>query len=259
MTRSIAAAFFILLSLLVPAGALSQVKKPMPPEQKPPFGESLQALVVTTSGWDAVTGTARMLERKDARSEWKQVGDRFPVVVGRNGLGADSTALWEKNSGYITKHEGDGRAPAGLMPLTDAFGRAAKAEAVELPYTRLAENTECVDDVKSHHYNKIVNRMQVGIFDWKSSEKMLAVGDEYDLGVFVGYNSYPVVPGNGSCIFLHVWKDPSTGTSGCTAMEHRSIERVLGWLDPAKDPYLIQMPSDVYEHYRKPWNLPKIK
>src|SRR5690349_20372804 len=82
---------------------------------------------------------------------------------------------------------------------------------------------------------------QVGNFDWKSSEKMLAVGDQYDLGVFVAYNSYPAVPGFGSCIFLHVWKDANTGTSGCTAMSHENLEKVLKWLDPEKNPHLIQM------------------
>jgi D-alanyl-D-alanine dipeptidase len=101
--------------------------------------------------------------------------------------------------------------------------------------------------------------MQVGNFDWKSSEKMLAVGDQYDLGVFVAYNTYPVVRGNGSCIFLHVWKDAATGTSGCTAMAHRDLERIVGWLEPAKNPYLVQMPEEIYSENQKKWNLPKIK
>ncbi len=101
--------------------------------------------------------------------------------------------------------------------------------------------------------------MQVGNFDWKSSEKMLAVGDEYDLGVFVAYNTYPVKRGNGSCIFLHVWKAPGSGTSGCTAMERRSIERIVGWLQPPKTPYLVQLPEDAYARYSKTWNLPDLK
>jgi D-alanyl-D-alanine dipeptidase len=242
--------------LFAAAFATAQIKKPTAPAVKVPFSKSLQAVVVTTGGWNAVSGTARLFERKDAASKWTPVGESFPVVVGRNGLGWDDDTTLGKPAAF-QKREGDGRAPAGLMPLTAAFGRPEKAEAVELPYTRLAEFTECVDDTASHHYNKIVNRMQVGVFDWKSSEKMLAVGDQYDLGVFVGYNTYPVKPGNGSCIFLHVWKDASTGTSGCTAMEHRNIERIVGWLQPDKDPYLVQMPADIYAKNRKLWNLPK--
>ncbi len=100
---------------------------------------------------------------------------------------------------------------------------------------------------------------KVGNFDWKSSEKMLAIGEPYALGVFVAYNSYPVEKGSGSCIFLHIWKDPATGTAGCTAMERRNLERITAWASPAKNPYLVQMPADIYEKRRKLWKLPKLK
>jgi D-alanyl-D-alanine dipeptidase len=156
------------------------------------------------------------------------------------------------------KAEGDGNAPAGMYPLISAFGTSSKPNAVELPYTRLDQYTECVDDAKSSFYNKIVNRMHVGNFDWKSSEKMLAVGEQYSLGVFVAYNTYPVERLRGSCIFLHVWKDANTGTAGCTAMERRHLERLVAWLSPAKFPYLVQMPSEVYDKRRKTWKLPKL-
>jgi L,D-peptidoglycan transpeptidase YkuD (ErfK/YbiS/YcfS/YnhG family) len=252
-------ATFLLGMLLLPAGqAFSQVKTVTPLAAKVPYSQSLQAMIVTTGDWTSVKGTARLFERKDRNAKWEQVGEEFPVVVGRSGLG------WAEENGATdastpVKHEGDGKAPAGLFPLTAVFGRPPRSEAVELPYTRLAEFTECVDDVNSSHYNTIVDRMAVGNYDWKSSEKMLAVGDQYDLGTFVAYNTYPVKRGNGSCIFLHVWKDADSGTSGCTAMEHRNIERIVGWLQTAKNPYLVQLPSDAYERYRKPWNLPKLK
>ena len=101
--------------------------------------------------------------------------------------------------------------------------------------------------------------MKVGNFDWKSSEKMLEVGDQYDLGVFVAYNSYPALRGNGSCIFLHIWKDADTGTAGCTAMAREDLEKVVKWLDPKKNPHLIQMPEQTYQTYRQSWNLPTLK
>jgi hypothetical protein len=41
-------------------------------------------------------------------------------------------------------------------------------------------------------------------------------------------------------------------------MERRDLERIVGWLQPAKNPYLVQMPADIYEKRRKSWNLPKI-
>ena len=116
-----------------------------------------------------------------------------------------------------------------------------------------------MDDTKSNFYNRIVNRMHVGNYDWKSSEKMLAIGPPYELGVVVAYNSYPVERGRGSCIFLHIWRNQTTGTAGCTAMERRNLERVISWLTPEKNPYLVQMPADVYDKRRKEWNLPKLK
>lgn len=243
----------VVYSLVVGA----QIKKPEPPAVKIPFEKSLQAFVVTTNGWDATTGTGAIFERKNTGSGWKQVGDAFSVVVGRSGL-----AWAELLNGDIDmtkiKQEGDGNAPAGLFPLTASFGKGSKPNAVELPYTKLDANTECVDDVRSTFYNRIVNRMHVGNFDWKSSEKMFAI-EQYELGIFVAYNSYPVEKGRGSCIFLHVWNNAETATEGCTAMERRDLERIVAWASPPKNPYLVQMPKEIYSKRQKPWKLPKLK
>ena len=244
--------------LLISLSVTAQVKKPDSPAVKQPFSKSLQAVVVTTHDWDSVTGNATLFERKTLNSDWKATGDSFPVVVGVNGLAWADLLNGDIDMAKI-KQEGDGNAPAGLFPLISSFGTSTKPTAVELPYTKLDQYTECVDDVKSSFYNQIVNRMQVGNFDWKSSEKMLAIGQQYELGVFVAYNTYPVEKGRGSCIFLHIWKDAASGTAGCTAMERRNLERIVPWLSPKKNPYLVQMPEKIYESRRKTWKLPKLK
>ncbi len=249
--------FSTLILIAIPFAILAQIKKPLPPAVKIPFTESRQAVVVTTKDWNATQGIAHLYERSSKSAEWKSKGETFPVVVGRSGIAWGQDSAPEKATEY--KKEGDGQAPAGLFPLTFAFGSAVKPEQITFPYTRLTEYTECVDDVNSHHYNKIVRSDQVGIFDWKSSEKMLAVGEQYALGVFVAYNSYPVVKGNGSCIFLHVWKDAASPTSGCTAMGRVDLERIVSWLEPNHHPYLVQLPEDQYKSYRKSWKLPKLK
>ncbi len=249
------------LSLLAFALAVSvlsvsaQIKKPLPPVTKVSFAESLQAVVVTTKDWTTTSGNAQIHERSSRSSKWKSVGESFPVVVGRSGLAWAPDSAPEKAREF--KKEGDGKSPAGMFPLTFVFGSAVKPEQLAFPYTRVESQTECVDDIRSNHYNKIVGRLQVGSFDWKSSEKMLEVGPEYDLGVFVAYNTYPVVKGNGSCIFLHVWKDASTPTSGCTAMDRLNLERIVSRLDAVKNPYLIQLTQDEHKALRKSWNLPK--
>ncbi len=246
----------MILAMICASAVAGQIKRPGAPAAKAPFSASLQAVVVTTKNWNATSGKGQLFERKNSKSDWKRVGEPFEVVVGRGGLAWGEVLTSELDMAKL-KQEGDGNAPAGLFPLTSAFGTATKPEAVEMPYTKLDRNTECVDDSRSSFYNRIVNRMQVGNFDWKSSEKMLDVGSEYDLGVFVAYNTYPVEPGRGSCIFLHVWKSAQEPTSGCTAMERRDLERLVGWLSVAKVPYLVQMTEDVYDKRQKSWKLPK--
>jgi D-alanyl-D-alanine dipeptidase len=239
--------------LIMAAFSFSQVKRPEPVAVQIPFDKSLQAIIVTTDDWNSIHGTARLVERKTTHSKWKEIGDEFPVVVGRSGIGRDPL-FNSASTNAPTKHEGDGKAPAGLFPLTFAFGNIDVGS--RLPFTKLDEFTECVDDTRSAFYNKIVNRMQVGNFDWNSSEKMLAVGSQYDLGVFVAYNFYPAVRGNGSCIFLHIWKDANTGTSGCTAMTRENLQKVVRFLDPSKNPYLVQLTKDDYSKAAKSYHLP---
>ena len=252
--------FLLAVVSVTAAFSFGQVKKAEPEPTIRSFNESLQMVYVTTPEWNSVRGTAQLFERKNNRSKWKQIGDKFSVVVGKSGLGLDDPKWNSKLSSkppYPVKREGDGRAPAGLFPLTLTFGNSDTGS--KLPFTKLDEFTECVDDTNSMFYNKIVNRMQVGNFDWKSSEKMLAVGTQYDLGVFVAYNSHPAIRGNGSCIFLHIWKDANTGTAGCTAMARENLERLIQWLDPAKNPYLVQMTEAKYREQRKSFKLPNLK
>ena len=253
---------FLTAAIFIMAAPLfSQVKRPEPPPQKPTYDRSRQVIIVTTPDWNTVQGKAQLFQRVERGKDWNASSESFSVVVGRSGLGWDQMQVEGEFAKTVDrtfiKHEGDGRAPAGFFPLTFAFGNSDVGS--KLPFTKLDEFTECVDDVNSNFYNKIANRMQVGNFDWKSSEKMLAVGQQYDLGIFVAYNSYPAIRGNGSCIFLHIWKDNHTGTAGCTAMSRNDLEKIIKWLDPAKTPYLIQMPEAEYNSFRQRLKLPKLK
>ncbi len=250
------ALIFLLFSAL---GIFGQVKKPTPPKENPPYSKSLQAVLVTTDDWNAAKGEAQLFERKSAKAKWKASGESFPVVIGKNGLawGAGLHELPSDTGRLLMKTEGDGKAPAGIFALTFAFGSVEKPNFVKLPFTKLEEFTECVDDVKSSHYNMIVDRMKVGNLDWKSSEKMLEVGEQYELGVFVAHNAERQA-GGGSCIFLHIWKDADSSTVGCTAMARNNIETVLAFLDAKKNPVLIQLPKTTYTQFQTKWKLPKL-
>ncbi|HKG11985.1 MAG TPA: L,D-transpeptidase family protein, partial [Pyrinomonadaceae bacterium] len=152
--------------------------------------------------------------------------------------------------------EGDGRAPAGVFRLTRAFGFAGAGEVswLRLPYTPLTPGVECVDDTASALYNRVVDRADVKAADWNSSERMREV-EGYRWGVVVAHNAR-AVPGQGSCIFLHVWAGPSKGTAGCTAMEQPDLETLLRWLDTRKGPLLVQLPESEYARLRPVWKLP---
>ncbi len=224
------------------------------------YSDSLQAVVVTTKDWSNPQGKAQLFERQTTKSMWKAVGQSFPIVVGKNGMGWSQglNELPTDTPGrLLMKVEGDGKSPAGIFMLVSAF--AVKDQKVGLPLTKLVDSTECVDDVKSSHYNKIVDKFKVGNYDWKSSEKMLEIGEQYELGVFVAHNYNPVNKGGGSCIFLHIWKDANSGTAGCTAMERSNIEKIFGWVDTNKKPVLIQLPEDSYKQFQTKWKLPKLK
>ena len=253
--------FSLLILLFISGNLFAQVKTVPTPTPKILFSQSLQAIVVTTKDWTATSGTAQTFERKNTKSKWKSVGKSFAVVIGKNGMawGAGLNDLPSDTAMILMKKEGDGKSPAGIFSLISAFGSNEKADFIKFPYTKLQESTECVDDTKSGHYNKIVNRMQVGNFDWKSSEKMLEIGAEYDLGIFVAHNLNPITRGGGSCIFLHVWKNESETTLGCTAMARENIETLLEFLNPSKTPVLIQLPENTYNQYQKTWKLPKLK
>lgn len=250
--------FTILCAAFLAITTIAQSKTMETTKKNYAYADARQAVVVTTADWNQVSGKAQLFERKTTNAGWSPVGKSFPVVVGKNGM-AWSQALNELPSDtgrILMKTEGDGKAPAGIFALPSSFGSAEKPEFIKLPYEKLTESVECVDDVKSAHYNRIVDRDKIENFDWNSSEKMLAVGEQYDLGVFVGHNRARQA-GGGSCIFLHIWKDKNTGTAGCTAMARENIKTVLEFLDPAKNPVLIQLPEDSYRKYQTKWNLPK--
>jgi L,D-peptidoglycan transpeptidase YkuD (ErfK/YbiS/YcfS/YnhG family) len=217
--------------------------------------QASQLLVVTTATWDTTGGALRRYAR-DGDGAWRAEGAPVPVVVGRTGL-AWGIGLAPDAAGEPEKREGDGKAPAGAFPLGTAFGFAPNAAAVgtRLPYLPLVSSVECVDDVASTHYNRIVDRGRVPRVDWTSSERMRSI-DQYRLGVAVDYNVAPPVAGRGSCIFLHVWSGPASSTAGCTAMPEPALSELVRWLDPERRPVLVQLTDAAYARRRSAWRLP---
>jgi D-alanyl-D-alanine dipeptidase len=157
------------------------------------------------------------------------------------------------------KIEGDNKAPAGIFRLGPAFGYAAAASArwIKLPYVPLTAESEGVDDPHSRYYNQLVERSKVTDVDWRSSEQMRRADELYKWGVFVAHNP-AATPGAGSCIFLHIWRNSSAATVGCTAMPEQRLVQLLRWLDSASHPVLIQMPRADYAMFQLKYAFPPI-
>jgi D-alanyl-D-alanine dipeptidase len=218
---------------------------------------SRQCVVVLTDNWASTTGVMRAFERSERTANWKERGRGFAVVVGKKGLGQGRGLVRLDFDGAPQKREGDDRAPAGIFRLSSAFGYAPAHSAgwVKLPYLPLTKQVEGIDDSNSRYYNKLVDRSKVAKIDWRSSEKMRRDDVLYKWGVVVEHNP-SAIPGTGSCIFLHIWKNSSAPTVGCTAMAETDLLRSIRWLNPAQHPVLIQMPRAAYRSVRAKYNLP---
>ncbi|UPG93756.1 L,D-transpeptidase family protein [Luteibacter aegosomatissinici] len=220
---------------------------------------SRQMIVVTTGGWNDIQGTLRTYTREGGT--WKQVSEPAPVVIGKTGS-AWGVGLSPPQSNGPQKREGDGRSPAGIFRVGTAFGYA-ESNPTALPYKGLTASDYCVDVDGSPYYNQLVDEKKVG-------EKAVAGATEamrrdihfqgdhaYRIGFVIEHNP-DGKKGAGSCIFAHLWKTPTSGTAGCTAMADTTMERLLAWLDPSKKPVVVLLPKAEYARLRDAWNLPAL-
>lgn len=208
---------------------------------------SQQLLLVITQNESAVTGLLYLYQRADLRSVWKREGSIFPVVVGKNGM-----------LSTIGKREGDGRTPMGIFALGPIFGFAQRDSAY-FPYYRLTVDSVCVDDPQSHYYNKLINSNAIDQPDWHSAEHMRSV-PQYRLGAVLQYNVQKPIPGAGSCVFLHSWRNSKQGTTGCVALSATALQFVLWQLDSKKRPIIALFTQSAYRavQVRFPDRLPKL-
>lgn len=231
-------------------------------EENPIPRSCRQMVLVLTDSVRASKGKLFRFKRIGS-TEWRIHGETIPVVLGRNGLGRGAGLHnLSELTGLPLKKEGDGRSPAGVFRLSSVFGYAPAEQFINLkmPYIPITEMTECVDDVNSLWYNRLVSRYKIekeSVVDWQSSEKMRFQGSYYEVGVVVEYNRDPVAKGAGSCIFLHNWTSPEETMAGCTAMAPEKMQDIVYWLDAAADPIFIQLTKQLYSELKQRWILPE--
>lgn len=222
--------------------------------------DARQLVLVTVPDWDADHGTLRAYER--GTSGWRSVGEPSPVVIGRAGAGWGLGLHAAQIDGPV-KREGDGRSPAGVFAIDQAFGYAPTVTTA-LPYTAMQASHYCIDVVGSKLYDRIVDARVVGADAVAGSTEPMrrdlhADGDQrYKLGFVIEHNPRNT-QGAGSCIFAHVWKSPTTATAGCTAMNESSMQALLAWLRPDRRPVFVLLPDSEYARLQHDWQLPALE
>jgi len=205
--------------------------------------DTKQLIVVSTKDWSAPSGQLQRYEKEG--KTWQKVGKQLDIKLGRNGLGwGIGLHTIPKDAKYIKK-EGDGKAPAGIFSLKQAFGYFPFV--VDYPYEVYKSTDHCVDDVNSKLYNKIVDSSKVNV-DYKSKEHMRFAKDYYKYGIVVNHNHIDEVgakKGAGSCIFIHIKSVP---TAGCTVMREEDMKEIIKWLDADKSPLLLQGTTEVVKN-----------
>ena len=208
--------------------------------------DTKQLLVVTTKNWSTPSGLLQRYEKEG--DHWYKVGRAIEVKLGRNGLGWGRGLHSIPKDAKIIKKEGDGKAPAGIFTLKQAFGY--QPFDVKYPYEVYRTTDHCVDDVNSKFYNKIVDSTRVRA-DYQSFEHMKFPKDYYKYGIVVNHNHIDeagAIKGAGSCIFIHIKKVP---TAGCTVMSESEMKEIIKWLDADKEPLLVQGTEEQVRELRK--------
>ena len=222
------------------------------------WAASRQMILVTTPDWNTNRGTLRTYERDG--SGWKATGAPVDVTLGKNGS-AWGVGLNVPQADGPAKAEGDGRSPAGVFRVGEAFGYA-ETSTTALPYRGLTASDYCVDVDGSPYYNQLVDEDKVGKQAVAGATEAMRRdlhfhGDHaYRIGFVIEHNPEGK-KGAGSCIFAHLWKSPTSPTAGCTAMTDEAMEGLLAWLDPKKKPVFVLLPRAEYLHLRDAWGLPK--
>jgi len=214
-----------------------------------------QIIVVLTEGWDTPEGTLWSMEWAD--TGWEPHLSDIPVLIGRNGLAWGKGLEDYRTRSGPKKQEGDKRSPAGVYALGTAFGYAEQLVGGTWPYTPVVASTMCIEDGASTYYNKIVDEHSVTA-DWNSTDHMLREDDLYEWGVHVMHNSGDTQAGDGSCIFLHVWRENGSGTAGCTSLDKATLLNLIKWLSPESQPLIIQVPKSEWAFLQQAYQLPAL-
>lgn len=204
----------------VAVSAFSSVAGAQPQSQScpAPLAGARRLVLVTAKSIDEPAAEMQLYERGSPAEPWQARGPSEPVMLGRGGVGWSYFFRRYARAGEPIKVEGDKRAPAGFYRIGRSFGTVPSSRPGHI---RVTDDTVCVHEPSSPHYNRIVSRMVAG--PSVGAEDMSRMQPMYRRGLVVDYPTDGRVRA-GSCIFIHVWRSPATGTAGCVSMPEMRIE-----------------------------------
>lgn len=185
-----------------------------------------QLILVTSNDYGTSSATIQTFER-DSSGNWKRVLN-VSGFLGKNGFAG-------------SKVEGDGKSPTGKYSIGTAFGRSGNP-GTKLPFRNISADDVWVDDSNSSLYNSWQSRKKKSD-QWSSAEDMDI--SLYTYGFVINYNTAQT-KGKGSAIFFHV---ANGHTLGCTGVSQGNMVSILNWIDPAKNPVIIQTPVSELGNY----------
>ncbi|MGF2716487.1 L,D-transpeptidase family protein, partial [Bacillus cereus] len=187
-------------------------------------GNNNQLILVTTN--DYGTNRAKIKTFDKRNNKWYQVSSE-DGYLGKQGFAHEM-------SEYVNA------SPRGKYTIGTAFGRYDNP-GTKLPYRKITSNDVWVDDSNSQYYNTWQQKPVNG--RWNSAENMNV--SAYDYGFAINYNTERT-PHKGSAIFFHV---SDSWTAGCTGVSKQNVVNTLKWLDPSKNPVIVQTPESELGYY----------
>ena len=183
-----------------------------------PLAAARRLVLVTAKAMNDTPAEMQLFERASPAEPWRAVASSEPALLGKAGMGWSHFFRRYAQANEPIKVEGDRRAPAGIYAIGRSFGILPSSRP---DYLHVTSDTVCVNEPSSPHYNVITSRKLVG--PDVSAENMSRALPMYRRGLVVDYPTDGKARG-GSCIFIHVWRSPSSGTAGCVSIPEPRVE-----------------------------------
>ena len=218
-----------------------------------------QLVVGTAKSWDSSHVSVVLYEKKG--NGWKSVTQPVNGRLGKNGL-AWGRGIHPYASKPYLKREGDGRAPAGVFLIGQAFGSHKSIKKMRnLAYTQVTTRDLWVEDSSSPNYNRHLRIDHEPSTTWEKKAQMRQNDYPHSLKLYIGHNSasasQKAKANAGSAIFFHIWRNAGkSATAGCTTMPEPQLRQIISEIDPKKTPLYILLPQAEYSKLRTEWKLP---